>query len=401
MLENLRILFNKRQRMQMSLVLAGIIVAALLEMVGLGAIPGFVSLLSNPDVAIEKLPQGAFRSWIRNTDLSIVTLCGAAFLAAIFAIKNVFIAGLIYAEGRVLRDVSSAIATRLFCTYVNSPYTFHLQRNPAELFRNVSTEVLQAMALVSSGMMIIREGLVLIVVFILLLILDPMVSLTAFLILGTAAAMFYLSIRRSLLERGRLAQSHRARQYKAVNQALGAIKDAKILGREPYLINQFRREVKGTYHHEFYARVAAALPRLFLEVLAVSSLVMVALLFVLLDRNMVSMLPVLALLAVGTVRLVPAFNAITSSLVRMRNQYPAMDLMCRELRELEHAANLRSAQNLILQKEERLQATIELKELHYTYPGAMDESLRGVSATIKARKAIGFIGPSGGLARAR
>jgi len=379
----------------MSLVLGGMLVAALLEMVGIGAIPGFVALLSNPDAAFEKLPGGALTSWIRNSELSVVTLYGAALLAAIFLIKNVFVAGLIYAEGRVVRDVACAVATRLFRTYVNSPYTFHLQRNPAELFRNVSTEVLQAMALISSGMMIIREGLVLIVVFLLLLILDPMVSLATFLFLGTAAVAFYLSIRRSLLERGRMAQAHRARQYKAVNQTLGAIKDAKILGREPYLIDLFQREVRGSQHNELYAKVAAALPRLFLEVLAVSSFVMVALLFVLLDRDMVSMLPVLALLAVGTVRLVPAFNSITASLVRMRSQYPALELICQELVELEQDSISQSAQSAMSPVDEYFKSAIILDDLHYTYPGASAEAMRGVSVTINAGEAVGFIGSSG------
>jgi ATP-binding cassette subfamily C protein len=395
MMDKLLTLLDRRQRLRISLVLLGMLVAALLEMLGIGAIPGFVALLSDPESMLSKLPDGVISSWIRDSELSVVTLYGAATLAAIFVFKNIFIAGLVYAEGRVIRDVTSGVSTRLFRAYLDCPYTFHLQRNPAELIRNVSTEVLQAVALVSNGMMLIREGLVLIVVFLLLLILDPLVSLSTFVFLGSAAAAFYFSVRRSLLKRGRLAQEHRGRQLQAVNQALGAIKDAKILGREPYLMEQFSREVKGLQHHDFYAKVAGALPRLFLEVLAVSSIVIVAAVFVLLGRTIMSILPVLALLAVGTVRLVPAFNGITASLVRIRNLYPSFELVCRELDVLEQVPESSSIRRS--QREDRpgFHSTIVIDGVHYTYPGARDEALHGVSATVSAGEAIGFIGPSG------
>ena len=395
MFKNLEILLNSHQRLHVGLVVVGMLLAALLEMLGIGAIPGFVALLSNPDALLERLPDSAISSWVRESELSVVTLYGAALLAVIFVIKNLYIAGLVYAEGLVIRDVTTEVATRMFRTYVNNPYTFHLQRNPAELIRNVSTEVLQAVSLMSSGMMLMREGLVLIVVFLLLLFLDPTISLATFFLLGVAAAAFYVSVRRSLLERGRLAQAHRGRQLQAVNQALGAIKVAKILGRESYLIDQFSREVKGLQHHDFYRRVVAALPRLFLEVLAVSSIVVVAAAFVLLGRTIVSMLPVLALLAVGTVRLVPAFNSITASLVQIRNHYPALELICQELRELEHAANSQAAQTALPLAEAKFQSEIEIRDLHFKYPGAANESLSGVSVRIRAGEAVGIIGPSG------
>ena len=99
MLRNLEILLDKPQRLQMALVMIGMFVAALLEMLGIGAIPAFVAVLSNPDALSERLPNGGFGSWIRETKLSVITLYGAALLAAIFVIKNLYIAGLIYGAG--------------------------------------------------------------------------------------------------------------------------------------------------------------------------------------------------------------------------------------------------------------------------------------------------------------
>lgn len=397
MLSKLSTILSRRQRLHTLLVLIGMVFAAILEMVGIGLIPGYVTLLSDPDKAIGRLPEDwALRTWMSNTELSEIALYGAGLLAIVFVVKNSFVAALVYYEARVIRDVTTSLATRLFSTYVHSPYTFHMQRNPAELIRNVSTEVLQAMALLTNSIMLIREGLVLLVVFILLLILDPLVSLSTFFALGLAAALFYTVVRRALLRKGLLAQQHRARQYKAVNETLGAIKDAKILQRESFLIEQFDREVKGAQHNELYAKVAAALPRLFLEVLAVSSIVVVSAIFVVAGRSVISILPVLALLAVGTVRLVPAVNVITASLVRIRNLSPSFDLVRDELVALEEEASRRSAVPGHSPPENRFESTIELENVRFRYPAAETEALQGISVTVRSGEAIGFFGASGG-----
>lgn len=389
------VLLTGRQRSQMLLVMTGMFLAALMEMLGIGAIPAFVALLADPSRLLEILPDGPLEEWFRSTDTATVTLYGAIALAGIFLVKNIYIAMLIYAESRVHREVTASVATRLFRAYMYSPYAFHLHHNPAQLIRNVSSEVTQAVNLMSSGVLVLREGLVLVVVFVLLLLMDPLVSLSTFALFGATAGAFYFSVRRALKRRGRLAQAHRGRQLQAIKQGLGAIKDAKILGRERFLVDVFTVEVAGIQRHTFFQKVIMAMPRLFLEVLGVLAIVLVAVVFVLLGRSVESMLPVLALLAVGTVRLVPAFNTITASLTQIRYQYPSLDLVAAELSSLEQDAKVGDRCRVHGESGPKLQSAIDIHELQYRYPGANTEALRGISVSIAAGQAVGFIGPSG------
>ena len=89
MFKNLEIPLEKRQRLWMGLVLVGMLIAAILEMLGIGDIAGFVTLLSNPEALLERLPDGALSSWIRENEFSVIALYGAALLAVIFVIKNI------------------------------------------------------------------------------------------------------------------------------------------------------------------------------------------------------------------------------------------------------------------------------------------------------------------------
>jgi ATP-binding cassette, subfamily B, bacterial PglK len=379
-----------RQRLRLALVVAGMLLSAALEMLGIAAIPAFVALLTDPSRLIAHTP-AAIASALRRMELARLTLLGAASLAAIILIKNAYLAFLYHVESKTLRDLSTDLSERLFRSYLFSPYAFHLRRNPAELIRNVTTEVAAVVHAIRASMTVMREGLTLSVVFLLLLLIDPVVSLSVFVLLGCAAATFYVGVRRALASRGELAQGHRSRQIQAATQALGAIKEAKIFGRETYFLEQFREETHGKEQQDSYHRVVAALPRMFLEVIAIVGLLLVAVVFVTLQRPVETMLPILTLLAVSIVRLVPAFNAVASGLSQIHYYQTSVELVCEEL------ASARLVQQGLptSSASPRLTTSVRLRNIRYRYPDAHDNALRGVSLEIPVGSTVAIIGPSG------
>lgn len=391
----LPIILDQRQKRRLALVLAGTLIAGLLEMVGIGAVPAFVGLLIEPDRLIGAIPEVFLTDWIRKTDVTSLALYSAGLLASLFMLKNLYLATLLYAETLFTAGVTASVANRLFRAYLYSPYTFHLQRNPANVVRNLTEEAVHCVDFIKGGMRLIREGLVLVVVFLLLLVIDPLVSLSVLSLFSLASGAFYLIIRHGLMSRGRLSQEHWGRQVHIVNQALGVIKDAKLLGREPHLVKLFGHEVHCTQEHDAFYFFVSALPKLFFELLSVIGLLLVAALFVLLGRPIQAMLPVLALFGVAVVRLVPAVTTINVSLAEIRYKRPAFDLVSTELETLEQL--IANQPGVILSNSEswKVQNKISLVDIRYCYPGAPNEALRGVSAEINAGEAVAFIGASG------
>ena len=399
----LKLLLDRRQAIRMSLLFLGLLLAAVLEMIGLGSIPLFVALLADPDRVLAALPAGAlgaFGDWLRALEPGAIALYGASALAVIFVLKNLYLGGLAYAEQRIVRDVTASVSSRLFRSYLLAPYTFHLGHNPAALVRNTTTDAVQAIQLVSSAMKLLRETLVLAVVFVLLLITDPLVSLAVFLSLGLATAAFYLAMRSALSRRGQVARGHRAEQVKAVNQGLGAIKEAKLRGSERQLLRVFDREVRGLHQQQAFERFVNELPRLFLETLAITAVLLVSAVFVVLGRPIQEMLPVLSLLAVAVVRAVPAFTVITRALTQMRFQRPSLEKVVRDLSELERERPSSALFADSLPADTAAPASeppesIRLENLHFRYPNADSDTLAGINLAIRRGESVGIIGPSG------
>jgi ATP-binding cassette, subfamily B, bacterial PglK len=384
---------------RVGLLLAGMVTAAAFEMVGLGAIPGYVALVLDPERLLAMIPDGHLARWVRRSDVPVLALAGAAALAGIFLAKNVFIAAVIYSEARLVRDVAAGLANRLFSAYVRSSYSFHLRRNPAQLIRNIANECEIAVDLLRNLATFLRESLVLALVVVLLLLVDPVVTLAVASVVGAAALTFYLALRNTFQRRGALAQKHRERRTHLMSQALASIKEVKLRGSERFLIDSFAAESHEIEGHKLFPRVMATLPRLVFELVALFGLVLVTAGFVLLGRDGQDMLPVFTLLAVAMARLIPTFNAITGSLANIRYDWPSMESLARELGELEDDG-FRSEESRGVSRENPLalppfRRELTVTNLVFRHEGAASDTLREVSLTISARQVVGIIGPSG------
>ena len=396
MINKIKIFVNKRQQVSLILLLVGILISAGLEMIGLGAIPVFIKLLLNPEQFYSYLPQTDFVIFISNKDYLYQILFAAISLLVIFTFKNSFIFAVGYMETSIFRNIRIDNSKRLLQSYLNSPYSLHLNRNPAILTRNIIGEVDNTAEYINSLLTVIRETSLITVIFILLLIANPMTSLIALLIVGLFSISFHYIIRKKMTDLSKLGQYHRGRQVQLINQIFGAIKDTKILARESFFTNEFKNETQGAERIKFFSQLVSRIPRLSMEIFAVIIILLVTLMFVVSGRSMDTMIPILGLLGIATIRIVPAFNALTTTLAKMRNSVVSFNLVTKELKNLEQYSESKKSfltnstdKNLFSNK------NIKIKNISFTYPNANKEVLKNVSFNIKPGTSVAIIGKTG------
>ena len=140
---------------------------------------------------------------------------GSIVLGLIFLIKNCFLSALIYFEGKLIRSIRINLGDRLFRTYLDKEYKFHLKTNPSILFlRNVSGEVSQTTTVLLNFLKLIRETLILFVIFILLILSDFVISFSIFIFMAFFVIIFFRFTKKKIIEKnGRLIQKIR-KQFK-------------------------------------------------------------------------------------------------------------------------------------------------------------------------------------------
>ena len=174
-----------------------------------------------------------------------------------------------------------------------------------------------------------------------------------------------------------------------LQQGLGGAKDAKLLGREADFLNQYHVHNAGSEKVSRREFTLGALPRLWLEMLAICALAVLVIGMIGQGKPQDALLPALGLFAAAAFRLMPSANRVINALQCVRFSRPVIDMLSSELRLLDDTNPQPRGGPL------PFTMSLALDRIQFAYPSAETQALRGVSLTISRGSSVGFIGGSG------
>lgn len=383
-------LLTPAQRRSAVKLLGLMLVGMLLETLGVSLVIPAIALLTQSDFAYKYPALQSILQALGNPSQQNLVIGGMLVLVGVYLIKTLFLAFLAWQQTSFAYDVQAQLSQRLFTVYLRQSYTFHLQRNSAQLIRNVINEVsLFTNTGILPVMVLLAESLVLLGLCGLLLLVEPLGSLIVVGVLGAAAWGFYRLTRGHVARWGKARQLHDGLRIQHLQQGLGGAKDAKLLGRETDFLEQYR------VHNVQSARVGRLqttlqqIPRLWLELLAVSGLAILVISMLAQGRVLDAVLPTLGLFAATAFRLIPSVNRVMNAVQLLRYGLPVVDVLRTEL-NLATPEVTRTHSPVI-----PFHVALELSQVTYTYPGAAEPALKDVSLAIQRGGSVGFIGSSG------
>ena len=391
MLKKINIFLTKKQQILYLFLILGSFIGALLEFIGIGSIPIFIDFLVNDgekrffDINLDNLISFNF-------DKNNKVLFGSIILSLIFVFKNLYFTLLYFFQGNLFREIKRANSLKLYNQYIQSPYELHLNLNPALINRNLLSEVIVSTNYLENLLMIIRETLIAILIILLLLLVNTYISLITIVLIITIAAAFYLAIKKIIKRLSALTQKFRTEQIKNINHVFGSIKESKILNADELFKKEFKNFTGTIETNNFYISFIQKMPKLIIEVLVIISLTLIITIFAADGKNIVDYLPILSLFAVGTIRLLPSFNLITSNLTRLKSESISFNYIVNEFKKEDSNSDQIKSGNLSFKSFEN---TIVLKDVSYKYQGKHENVLEKINLQIKKGQMIGLIGESG------
>ena len=393
--QKLKILFEKKQNIKILILLIAGMFATFFELVSIGSIPAFVMIIVDIERFMSVLSSYVSLDFFSGMSNRSITIIAASILAAIFLIKNIYLFLIIYFQGKILKDLKLSTSVRLFKYYINMPYIDHLSINPAILIRTIESDISLAFTYIRNYITLIRESVILLSLFILLLVADPLISSFALLFLGFPIMIFYLFYRKKLKFQGAYLQELMGKKIKTINQSLGIIKETKLLKRENFFFNSFFDINDKAEKINFFSYLMTSTPRLFLEVIALSAVVIVCALLVFIGRSPDAILPIVSLFAISTVRLIPGINTITASLTTIRLRKPSFDLIVEEIKKLNSSIEIKNFKNIENKNKIEFNNDILLKDLSFNYKAENKSAINNITMSIKKGTRVGIIGRSG------
>lgn len=394
----LLLLFNKKEKKRLLLLFFMMILAALFETVGIGLIVPFIGIVTNP----EMIQNQVILAWIYNFfqfhSTTAFIIFAVTVLLMVFIIKNLYLLFFNYIQFRVILNQQVKISGMLFKEYLTKPYTFHLQRNTAELLRNINGEVSNVyQGIIVSSFQLMTEFLVITCILILLIIMAPVATLVASVLLGGSVILFFAFLRKKISNLGKEQQRVGATTIKWVNQGLGASKEVKVSGKENFFITSFTGQSQVRANNSRYMKMLELIPRLFIETMLVFIILITMLIIVFQGTGMSELIATMALFAMAAFRLMPSITRIVSLITTIRYNQPALSVVYEDLfmnKDKQTKTKNRKASEKI-NRDEKYKHAITLDNVSFRYPDQKEFSLKNISLTVPIGQSAAFIGESG------
>lgn len=392
-------IFPRKQRLLFLALFFLQLISTALDFFGISLVLPFINVLLNASTK-----ESGWYQWLArlihaqsDTDVLLVILFA---IMAVYVLKNLYRLLMLNLNARFVSANRVRMGAKMIRCYMRKPYTFHLQRNTAEIIRNINGDVNGAFSVISTILGLISSILIVAALIVYLIVIDIWMTLAISSALVVCSALYFLVVRKRISDTGKKSRVFSAKMYKAINQAMGGIKEVKIMGREKFFADVY--EDAGAQSVELGRRysVIAAVPNMLIEVLCVCSVLGVIAVRIVSGNDLSEVVPTLSAFALAAVKLMPQANSINGAINSITFNRPALDALYEDLTESEREENERLAEVARKKQERRTAAPGEerdilVKNISYTYPNRDEPVLDDVSLQIHRGESVGIIGVTG------
>ncbi len=368
-----------------------LIILSLFEFVGVGAIPVFMSIILDPQILASKIDIPFIVDYINSSEKGNLILISSAFLVIVFLIKNLFYVFIIYYQGQLTKKIKLYLSIKVYKKYLNLDYLSLIEKNSAVLIRSLTNDVGNTSTFVLNIINLFRETVIFLAICALLFYADPLISFVMLVFFGLVSFLFFLRTHKAIYHQGKSLQYLSSDKIKVINNTIGSIKEIKIFKLEKFLEKIYSNNAENYEKFAFKNYFIKFMPRVVLEIGAVSGIIFLIVFYVLLEKNLMSLLPFLSLVVVSIIRIVPGLNLIQNSLSTLKTIMPSYNHVIRELSFKDESIQP------ITDKKESIQFKnkIELKNISFNYPFNEKNIINKFSLEIFRGDKIGIVGKSG------
>jgi ABC-type multidrug transport system fused ATPase/permease subunit len=264
-------LLNKREKRQLVFVVFALLVMGIVELIGVGSISPFISVVSNPEVIhTNKYLNAAYEYFQFSSDNAFIIAFGITIIV-ILALSNLCLSGVSFLIYFYSGKRYHSISMRLFERYLRQPYVFYLNVNTSDLTKTLLGDVnIYVNRIFVVFLQLISSSIISLLIIILLIIVNPLVAL----IISAAFIMVYVvifsGVKNFLARKGIEKNAQTLLKFKYVNETFGGIKDIKILGKEKIFYDLFAVPSKKYALAEAVSDIINEVPKYLLETIAFS-----------------------------------------------------------------------------------------------------------------------------------
>ena len=380
---------SRRRKLQLLGLVCLMLLGAVAELVTIGAVVPFISLLARPEMAAE-LPvlQHAFAAlgW-RDPDTLILPMT-LAFIAIVI-MATVIRLLLTYISNKVIYGIGYDLSVKLYDTILDQPYAYHIAQNTSEVIAAVNKAQMLLGALlrpVMQGLISLLVGLGILAA---LLIVDALTALSAGLIFVGLYWIIIRLFRARLRKNSQVIAAAQGTRVKYIQEGLGGIRDVILDANQAHYVKTFARVDHKLRQAQATNAFLGQAPRYVVEMVGIGLIVGLAFTLSLQPGGLVESLPVLGALALGAARLLPLIQHLYKAWASFSGNFKVMEDVLELLALPRVPSQNRKAVELPFTE------ALELENISFQYAPDLPPVIQDLSIKIPKGARVGIVGKTG------
>lgn len=351
-----------------------------------------MELLSKPN-AIDQSKWLAYAYEILNfQSMRSFVITVGCFIIGVIAFANIIGVVSNYFQLKLSWNIAHRLSTSLLRVYLKKPYSYFLGTNTADLRAYTLSEV---SALVS-GIIIplidfISRSIICLVIFTLLMLVSPQVTLTMAGSLGGMYGLIYVSRGKFLKRLGKERIKANAMRFRFLEEMLTGIKTVKIYNGQQYFYDRYEKESRRFNDIQPKVQMVYATPKYILEILAFGAILGVTLYLFISEGDLAKALPRLSLYAIAGYRLLPALQKAFAAIAKVRHNWASLNKLHADLM----IAKADTGFDQEVKKELAFHKSITAKDLSFSYGKKEEGVLHSLNFEIPKGSMVAMVGSTG------
>lgn len=388
-------ILTRRQQHKAILLIGIMVLGACLEAVGIGAIWPLIQIIADENYLLNHPKLANFLVNFNVMTNKELVIFSSFFLIVFYLLKNVFMAMQVRVQTTFTIRNQIDSAKKLLAYYLSKPYLFHVEHNSAILYRNIdigSNAIYSQLAM--SILSLITEIITAIVIWIMVAFIDPLTAILAAVLLAGIICLIMIKLRNCMAHKGHIKYEYSAQYLKWLNQALGSIKETKVMQKEHFFLYNF---------NEAYTRFGLAsgdyiflnqLPRMVIEGIVIVAMLVLIVCKILMGDSPRDIVAVLSVLALAAFRLMPCANRIVGFWGTIKFHTPLFNDLYDDYQHIKKQASdidtgTGEFKNLLFK------TSIIFKNVTFQYPETIKPVLHDINLIIPKGTFVGIIGSTG------
>ena len=364
-----------------------------IELFGIGSVFAFIEIILNPSSINNSVIIGKIEGFLKIENKKTLIIVLGFLVITSLVIRNIFLAFHLWMITSFGTNTSAALSARLLISYVKYPYHFFVENNPTTLLKNITHEARNITTGFFVPLLNITSGIfVFITIFLSLLFYNFSVTILIFGVLGSLYSVVYFFSKTFFSKRGKERFELNQKSYTYTSQLINGIQEIKVLNRENYFYKKCEEIFFKNASLITKVNVLIRLPRLSMELLIFSSIILVVLYKFSYDSNSIiqSSVSLLALFGMSAYRLMPYLDGLFQAITTIHRNTIVVDEMKKHL--------IKPQEKKLLFNEKEITSVknnISFKKVSFNYDLNQKYSLNKLDIEILHGQSVALVGPTG------